>query len=210
MKNKKNNATGIILTALITIGFIWAIYQLAGFSLEKKPLTGEEMRVNEIEAYQNLKSIADAQRKYIKKDWDSDGKKAYAMFYVHLWRSVSLESEPIRVNLVTRELAFAMEATRPHKGYYYMDLRKRRIDIKTSKEFDYTKEWAVAALPGQRGRTGVLTFMVDQTQAIYVTVKRHGQPEYPHDPGGSGWTRIDSAAELKEFQKSVNYPVNES
>jgi hypothetical protein len=49
----------------------------------------QEIRANEIEAYGNLKLIAAAQEKYIRKDWDSDGKKAYAIFYVHLflpWR----------------------------------------------------------------------------------------------------------------------------
>jgi hypothetical protein len=83
MKNKKNNVIGIILTVIITIGFIWVIYRLSSLSNEKKPLTGEEIRANEIEAYGNLKLLAGAQEKYKQKDWDSDGKKVYAMFYVH-------------------------------------------------------------------------------------------------------------------------------
>jgi hypothetical protein len=117
-----------------------------------------------------------------------------------------LDSEPIRVNLIAKELAFAMETSKALRGYYYMDLRKRRIDIKTREEFDYTKEWGVAALPGDRGRSGVLTFIVDQTRAIYVTAKMHSQPEYPHDPGGSGWTRIYSLEDLKKFRENVAYP----
>jgi hypothetical protein len=96
-----------------------------------------------------------------------------------------------------------MEVSKTLKGYYYMDLRKRRIDIKTRQEFDYTKEWAVAALPGDRGRSGVLTFIVDQTKTIYVTDKMHSQPQYPHSPGGSGWTRIDTLEDLKKFQETV-------
>lgn len=206
MKNKKNTVTGIIITLIITIGFIWAIYQLSSLSEEQKPLTGEEIRMNELQAYRNLKSIAEAQDKYIRQDWDSDGKKAYAMFYVHLWRSVSLDSEPIPVNLITRELAFAMEVTQTLKGYYYMDLRKRRVDKRTRKPFDYTKEWGVAACPGNMGRTGVLTFIVDQTGVIYVTGKMHSQPEYPHDPAGSGWTRIDTLQDLKKYQETAAYP----
>lgn len=131
------------------------------------------------------------------------------MFYVHLWRSVSLDSEPIQVNLIAKELAFAMEESKTLNGYYYMDLRKRRIDIKTGEEFDYTKEWGVTALPGNKGKTGVLTFITDQTKVIYVTAKRHRQPEqpeYPYDPGGSGWTRIDTLEDLKKFQETVAYP----
>ncbi|MFC2146822.1 hypothetical protein ACFLRT_05610, partial [Acidobacteriota bacterium] len=90
--------------------------------------------------------------------------------------------------------------------YYYMDLRRRRIDIKTMEEFDYTKEWGAAALPETRGRTGVLTFIVDQSKGIYVTTKMHSQPEYPQYPGGSGWTRIHTREDLEKFQERVSYP----
>jgi len=197
---------GTILTVIITIGFICSIYRLSSISNDQGPLTGEEMRANELEAYKNLKLIAAAQEEYKQKDWDSDGKKVYAMFYVHLWRSVSMAGEPIRVNLIGKELAFAMEVSNVLKGYYYIDLRKRRIDMKTVEEFDYTKEWGVAALPGTRGRTGVLTFIVDQSKGIYVTTRMHTQPEYPHDPGGSGWARIDSREDLEKFQERVSYP----
>jgi len=206
MKNSKNNIIGIILTVIITIGFMWSIYLLSSLTNEQKPLIGEEIRANEFAAYENLKLIAAAQEKYKQKDWDSDGKKVYAMFYVHLWRSVSLAGEPIGVNLIAKELAFAMDVSNPLKGYYYMDLRQRRIDIKTMEEFDYTKEWGAAALPGTRGRTGVLTFIVDQSKVIYVTTKMHSQPEYPHDPGGSGWTRIDTREDLEKLQQRVAYP----
>ena len=206
MKNKKNNITGIILTVIITIGFIWSIYRLSGLSNDRGPLSGEEIRANELGAYENLKLIAAAQEEYKQRDWDSDGKKFYAMFYVHLWRSVSLAGEPIGVNLIGKELAFAMEESKTLKGYYYMDLRKRLIDIKAIEEFDYTKEWGLAALPGTRGRTGLLTFIIDQSNVIYATTKMHSQPEYPYDPGGSGWARIDSRADLEKFQERVSYP----
>jgi hypothetical protein len=206
MKNSKNNIIGIILTVIITLGFIWSIYLLSSLSNEQKPLIGEEIRANELAAYENLKLIAAAQEKYKQKDWDSDGKKEYAMFYVHLWRSVSLAGEPIGVNLIAKELAFAMEISNTLKGYYYLDLRRRRIDIKTMEEFDYAKEWGAAALPGTRGRTGVLTFIVDQSKRIYVTSKMHSQPEYPRDPGGSGWTRIQTREDLEKFQERVSYP----
>lgn len=205
MKNKKSNISGIILTVIITMGFIWAIYRLAGLSYEIEPLTGEEIRSNEIAAYRNIKAIAAAQEKYRQKDWDSDGKKSYAMFYVHLWRSVSLAGEPIRVNLIAKELGFAMEISKMLKGYYYMDLRKRRIGLKTREEFDYMKEWGVAAVPGNWKMTGVLTFIVDQTGAVYVTTRMHTQPEYPHDPGRNGWTRIHTREDLKKFQETVSY-----
>ena len=168
MKNSKNNIIGIILTVIITIGFMWSIYLLSSLTNEQKPLIGEEIRANELAAYENLKLIAAAQEKYKQKDWDSDGKKVYAMFYVHLWRSVSLAGEPLGVNLIAKELAFAMEVSNTLKGYYYMDLRQRRIDIKTIEEFDYTKEWGAAALPGTRGRTTSMRGSIATTSSSWT------------------------------------------
>ena len=90
-KKKKINITGIIFTIIVTLGFAWAIYQLLELPGKKIKLTGPEMRRNEITAYRHLKSIAAAQEKYTRKDWNDDGKTSYALFYVHLWRSVTPE-----------------------------------------------------------------------------------------------------------------------
>lgn len=208
-KNKEVTITGIVLTVIITIGFTWAIYRLMGLSEDKTPFTPAKMRTNEVRAFAGLKMMAEAQEKYIQTDWDSDGKKAYAMFFVHLWTSVSPESEPIPVNLIPRESAFAMEDTLMVNGYYYIDLRKRRLEGNTLRELDYEKEWAMAVVPGALGRTGILSFLVDQRNVIYVTPRMRNQTEYPYEPHAGGWKRIDTVEELKEFQKSVNYPVNE-
>lgn len=207
-KDKKINPTGIILTIIITIFFTWAIYQLLVLHKEKSSLTGEEMQENEIAAYRSLKTIAAAQEKYSEKDWQGDGQKVYAMFYVHLWRSVDREGKPIPVNLIPKKLAFAMDISSPLKGYYFVDLRKRRIDFSNRPEFDYKKEWGVAALPGIKGKTGLLALIVDQSGEIYATTGMHSEPEYPREPLKSGWTKIDSIQELREFQKTVHYPVN--
>ncbi len=209
-KKKKINITGIILTVIVTIGFIWALYRLVGLSEDKTPLTAARLQANEIRAFTQLKSIAEAQAKYIQTDWNRDGKKEYAMFFVHLWTSVSLRGDPIPVNLIPRELAFAMEDSLTVDGYYYMDLRKRGLEGNVLREIDYEKEWAIAAVPGTAGRTGVLSFIVDQSNVIYVTPRVHSRREYPYEPEGGGWKRIDTVAGLKAFQESVTYPVKKS
>ncbi len=205
-ENSKKNIAGIILTVIISIGFLWALYQLSGSSGETKPPAPEYARMNEISAYENLKTIAAAQGKYIRRDWDNDGKKTYAMFYVHLWRSVSLDGKPIDVELIPRVLAFAMEATNPLKGYFYLDLRKRLGEGRKGQAFDYAKQWAIAAIPEDRRRTGVLTFIIDQTGAIHATTKFHDRPEYPYAPERNGWTRLHGIEGLKKFQETVSYP----
>ena len=207
LKKRKITITGIIFVIIVTLCFAWVIYQLLVLPGEKIKLTGPEMRRNEITAYRNLKSIAAAQEQYFQKEWDGDGKKSYAVFYVHLWRSVTPQGEPIRVKLIPKKLAFAMDISSPLEGYYFVDLRRRRIDLRDRKEFDYETEWGVAALPGIFRRTGVLTFIVDQTGDIYAAPRMHSEPEYPIDPVKSGWTRIASVKELKEFQETINYPV---
>lgn len=207
LKKKKINMTGIIFTIIVTLAFAWAIYQLLALPSEKSKLTGDEMRQNEITAYRQLRAIAAGQEQYIKKDWDGDGKTSYAMFYVHLWRSVTPEGEPIRVNLIPKEVGFAMDISSPIDGYYFVDLRRWRIDRGNKKEFDYEKEWGAAAQPGIYRGTGLLTFLANQTGDIYAAPRMHPEPEYPIDPVKSGWTRIASVEELKEFQKAVPYPA---
>lgn len=209
-KNKKVNITGIIFTVIISVGFMWAVYRLVGLSEAKAPITAAQMRANEVRAFAGLKKMARAQEKYVQTDWDRDGKKVYAAFFVHLWTSISSRGESIPVNLIPRELAFAMEDTLMVNGYYYMDLRKRRFQGNTYREFNYQKEWAIAAVPGSAGRTGILSFIVDQRNVIHASPRMHGEPEYPHEPDSDGWKRIDTVEELKTFQKSVNYPVNDS
>ena len=205
-----NKKIGIIFTLIITIGFIWAVYRLVGLSGDKGPLTAARMQANEVRAFARLQSMAEAQAHYIQTDWDRDGKNVYAVFFVHLWTSVSQQGEPIPVNLIPRKLAFAMEDSLMVDGYYYMDLRKRRLEGNARREMDYETEWAMAALPGTAGRTGVLSFIVDQRNVIYTAPRLHNRQEYPYEPEAGGWKRIDTAAQLKEFQKSVTYPVNES
>jgi len=207
-KNKTVDITGIIFTVIITVGFIWAVYRLVGLSEDDVPITAARMQANEARAFAGLKMMAEAQEKYIQTDWDRDGKRVYAGFFVHLWTSVSPGGEPIPVNLIPRKQAFAMEDTLTVDGYYYVDLRKRQSEGNTRREIDHEKEWAMAAVPGSAGRTGVLTFIVDQSNVIYVTPRLYSQPEYPYRPERSGWTRIDTGAGLKEFQKSVNYPLS--
>lgn len=204
---KKINVIGIILTVIITVGFTWSIVWLAGLNNEKNLPDVEEKRANEVEAFRNLKAIADAQEKYKQKDWDGDGKKVYAVFYVHLWRSVSLKGEPIRVNLIPKKLAFAMEASGMVNGYYYKDLRLRGTEGGTGREFAYEKEWAVAALPGTKGITGLLSLITDQTGTVYVTPRLHTGLDFPRDPAANGWTRINTIEELREFQNKVDYGI---
>lgn len=204
----RRNTVGIVLTLLVTIGFIWAIFHLIAIDRPTKPITPDEMRENEIMAYRNLKRIAKAQQEYIEKDRNSDGLKTYAMFYVHLWRTVTPQGKPVPLGLIPKELGFAMDDTGPLDGYYYQDVHERQSTGNTTRPFDYSKEWSVAAIPGNRAKTGLLTLIIDHGGQIFATTHIHFQSLYPHEPSANGWTRIYSEDSLKAFQKTLDYREN--
>src|SRR5664279_2689909 len=108
-RKKKLSTAGIILTIAVSAGFVWAAMQWLGRDVSATQFTAEGMKANERKAFSNLQLISQAQKIYKETDWDGDGKKTYAMYFVHLWRSVSPTGQPIRVELIPRRLGFAMD-----------------------------------------------------------------------------------------------------
>ncbi len=197
--------TGIAVTIAVTAGIIWAILQLLDPGILKREFTPADMRQHEITAFKNLQRIAAAQKNYRQKDYDRDGEAEFAMFYVHLYRSVSPDSKPIPVNLISKRLAFAMGISRMLDGYYFKDLRQQELESGDKQPFDYTRQWAVVAMPASKGRTGVLTMIAGGNGAVYVTPKMHTELYLPFAPEHNGWARITSLEELKRFQQHVVY-----
>jgi hypothetical protein len=197
--------TGVILTIAVTLGLIWSVLQLLDPGIDTPEPTALQKRENEITVYENLKKIAAAQTYYRQKDYDRDGEEEFAMFYVHLYTSVSPESHPIPVNLIPKQLAFAMGISRALDGYYFKDLRQQELAGGKRESFDYTRQWAVLAAPASKGRTGVLTLIAHHNGAVYVTPKMHTELLVPYEPERNGWAKIDSLAQLKQFQKHVTY-----
>lgn len=195
---------GIILTVIITFGFIWAAFEcLQGNVIYKKPKLGS-IPWNEVKAFGNIKKIAEAQERYIEKDWDGDNVEEYAAFYVHLWQSVDKDAYPVQTRLISEELANAMVETQSLNGYYFKDL----VGLKLSSEdgekaqvkvFDYEDEWGVVALPKRYGETGRLAFLVDASGTIYARdagTDNIRSKYYPHEPEKNGWKEVSDTDEL--------------
>jgi hypothetical protein len=207
---KKLNVIGVIVTVAVSAGFIWAAMQWFNRDAGQS-LSVQQIQVNEIQAFENLQMISRAQKKYKETDWDNDGNKVYAMYFVHLWTSVSLKSEPIRVNLIPKKLAFAMEAAKAIEGYYFVDLHERTSGKASGNvPMDYQKQWAIMGLPVNNGQSGMLNFLADQTGSIFVNSAKYVAPLYPENPASSGWTKIDGIEQLKDFQKKTIYPKDGS
>ena len=204
-KRSNTTPTGVVLTIVVTIGFVWAGFQWINRYNWPRRLTIRDRRANEITAFENLRRISQAQAEYKKTDWDHDGRKTYAMFYVHLWKSIDANNESVPVGLIDKELGFAMGLSRPLSGYYFLDLNTGAIPNNPREErvLDPEKEWAVTAVPIGYKNTGRITFLADNTGAIYAQ-KYYAIPyRCPHDPAAEGWKKIENLQQLKDFQSAL-------
>jgi hypothetical protein len=209
LQKKKFSITGIIVSIAVTAGFLWAAMQLLNRDSDQAQISVGRMQANEVRAFANLQMISQAQKKYKETDWDGDGKKTYAMYFVHLWTSVSTKSEPVRIGLIPKKLSFAMEADRAIDGYYFVDLHDR-VSRQAGGQvpMDYEKEWAVMGLPVKNGQTGMLNFLADQTGSIFVNSAKSVAPQCPENPLVDGWIKIEGVEQLKDFQNKIIYPQN--
>lgn len=194
----------VALGACLLVGLflLWGGRRLWGFGSGPERPGPESVRANEQLAFERLRAIIAAQERYRATDWDRDGRKTYAAFLAHLWTALDPEDEPLRVNLIPRRLAFAMEAPRALDGYFYVDLRWKQTGRHRKRLLDWKREWAVAALPQRHAETGRLVMLVDQSGEIFV--KDYNTRRfflYPSHPAQFGWRRLQSAEELVKLQQ---------
>jgi len=206
--DNKISITGVIFSIVITVCFVWGTVQW--YNLWQSPKsTVQNMQINEQHAFLNLQIISQAQKKYKETDWDKDGKKTYAKYFIHLWTSVSASGEPIRIGLIPKELGFAIELARTIDGYYFVDLHDRVLPANNeTQRLDYEKEWAVLAVPLTDGQTEARYFLADNSGSIFIKSAKYVPPQYFDNPLSNGWTEIDTIQQLKDFQKKIIYPQN--
>lgn len=154
------------------------------------------MRANEEAALLNMKRISHAQEVYHQTDWNEDGCTSYAMFLVHLWGTLDGHSDPVPSRLIPRELGFAMAASNPIDGYFFVDLHERSNaedpgSGTATDRLDPEKEWAVMALPAAYGRTGSTAFLVTQKGTIFAKdAAIESGTLLPRDPAAMGWKSL--------------------
>jgi hypothetical protein len=203
-------ASGLLLTAAVAAGFVWAGARWLALGLPEAEPDPAALRRNERLAYQRLGTIIRAQRRYRQRDWDGDGKKTYAAFQIHLWRSVDRRGKPVPVNLIPRRLGFAMVATFALDGYVFRDIHQRapiaslrRQTGDAAGRLDPAREWALAALPVAPGRSGVLPFIAHSSGRIW-THAGAGSTGAPAS-GGAAWVEVRSAEQLRRIQDATRY-----
>ena len=195
--NKNFTLTGIIMTIAVTIALVWSGLQWKNRYNWIKPITEKDRQANSIKAFKNLQLICTAQDKYIQKDWDNDGQKVYSRYFTHLWTTLSQESDPILIELIPKQLAFAMGPEKALDGYYYNDLPRREVDSKgNTRKNDYTKEWAIAAIDANYGRTSRRVFLADNTGKIFMKYTIETPIIWPHEPLANGWETIATIEQI--------------
>jgi hypothetical protein len=206
---------GLLLTALIGVGFIWAGARWLSLGPVEREAGPPPMRRNERLAFERLRSIVRGQERYRRQDWDGDGRKTYAAHYIHLWRSVDRQGNPVPVDLIDGELGFAMVATFALDGYFYEDIasreplaqlrraeRGRGPGAPRSSKLDPAREWAVAARPAAAGKTGVLSFIAESSGTIWTSVPL-GERTSPDPAAPRRWIAVRSRAHLEELQRRI-------
>jgi hypothetical protein len=157
---------------------------------------------NEMRAFDHLERIVDAQRVYFDKSQSLFGEHRYAAFITHLWTAVDPAGKPVRIDLIPEHLAVAIGTTKATSGYYFVDVRERvELPRRDFQPIDYQRQWTVAAIPQQTGRTGSLVFMVDQTAAIFARPVSTFSSLYPMDPAADGWVRLPGREALSRLQQ---------
>ncbi len=196
--NKNFTLTGIIMTIAVTVALVWAGSQWKNRYNWTKPITEKDRQANGIKAFKNLQLICTAQDKYIQKDWDNDGQKVYSRYLAHLWTTLSQESDPILIELIPKDLAFAMGSEGALDGYYYKDIPRREVDSKgNTRKNDYTKEWAITAINAAEGQTARRVFLADNSGGIFMKYTIETLEIWPHDPLANGWETIAVVEQIK-------------
>lgn len=196
---KQFNIIGIIFCIIAAAVFAFAAF--AWYNLYKPVvLSAEDIKQNLQNTFLNLQAISNAQSEYIKTDWDNDGKKVFAHYFIHLWTSVSTTGDPIKVNLITKRLGFALEASRAINGYYFVDLHDMKISENQLKPLDYEKQWAILATPVNDNADEMVYLLADNSGNIYAKSSKYIPPQYIENPISDGWTKIDSLQKLHDFK----------
>jgi hypothetical protein len=223
-RSRLDRGAGVLLCALIAAGLGWALVRWLAGAHEVPTVEPGTLERNERLAYDRLRQIAQAQERYAARDWDGDGRRSYADFTVHLWRSVDAEGNPLPVELIARELGFAMVREFALDGYLFRSLHwrdasgddtaepkdggtRRSSRARPREPIDPEKTWAVVAEPTEALKTGRLALLADSSQSIWVApASAHALEVAPADPEADGWTRVRTVEELTAYQQASARP----
>lgn len=155
----------------------------------KEEILNRRIGENELTAILVCRSYVKAQREYVLKDWDGDGIFAYAQKLRSdrgkrnglFWRAAPGEEISPLGELVAKawhegykkkKAAFREEEPSPFHGYYFKILTKQGENVPGG-SYNYIINgnmvggFALVAFPSNWGKSGVMTFIVNQQGKVY-------------------------------------------
>jgi hypothetical protein len=196
---------------LVKRGSAWSYDTAAG----REEILNRRIGTNELHVIDVLRSYVDAQREYVRKDWDHDGEYAYAQKFAStpgkkdgLYWKVGEGEEPSPFGPFAARAAqegytpkAKTEKPSPYYGYYFKILKAQGKNA-TGGAYDYVVKgnmilgFGLVAWPAKYGASGIMTFLVNQEGVVYqkdlgkgTTKAAKGMKMYDPDPT---WKKVDS------------------
>jgi len=150
----------------------------------KEEILNRRIGKNELNVIKVMEAYIDAQREYVRKDWNANGVMEFAQ------RLVSTEGKkdglywpvkqgdkpspfgPLIAQAVNEGYKKEDKALNPYHGYYYKILHGQGKNT-TGGEYSYVEKnkmvlgFGLVAYPAEYGNSGIMTFIVNQQDAIY-------------------------------------------
>jgi hypothetical protein len=127
------------------------------------------------------RAYCEAQTMYHRNDWDNDGRLSYAHPFPKLDET---NRDGCGLQLTDGAFAAATSPNTPKHGYWFRDM-----ETIAGRSIDWTKDFALCAMPAVYGRTGYRVFIVktDGTTWAKDLGRSDFVADFPADPAAAGW-----------------------
>lgn len=199
---RKTPVTGVVATFIVTAFFIGSGYTVFMHSSGPDVYTVEDMQRNERSAFENIRLVSKAQAEYIKQDRDFDGVLEYSTYVTHLWRTIGPDSQKIQLDLIPKDLAYAIKPSHAINGYVFVHQFKKTSKTGQEADLDREKEWGVLMVPAVL-ESGRITFFADESGTVYANGGRTQRviPDAPETD--DAWVPLSSLQDLVKLQQGV-------
>ena len=161
-----------------------------------------------LKAYTNIRQISRAQALYPDKIKQVLGQPQFAQFMAHLWITPDHRGNPVKLGLIPKKIALAMDDNQTLEGFFFVDIHHRYNGRGKKSKIDLQQSWAVAALPGKMPGSGFPCFLADESGNVYIKFFTARPVKFPAAPLKQGWLNLSTAKELKTFLNPGPQKIN--
>ena len=202
MGPKRWSISGVTFSIIFWVTIGWMTVQWLGAAgiLNNKENTGPTP-AQALKAYAYIQQISRAQARYPDRIKQVLGQPQFARFMAHLWITPDHRGNQVKLDLIPRKIALAMDYNQTLDGFFFVDIHHRFNSRGKKSNIDIQQEWAVAALPGKMPSSGFPCFLADESGNVYVKFFTARPITFPAVPFKQGWQNISSPKKLKTLLK---------